>query len=321
MIAAMTLQEHKMKEYKDTSWGNIHRPQSINEYVFKNNNEKQLVESWIAAKRSPSILCYGPPGTGKSTLAKLLFKECGVQDFDLLTVNASHDNGIKFVRDVITESATRLPAGDYRVVLLNEASGMSQPAQEALLDTVEKYEKYCSFVLTGNHKNKIIAPMQSRLIQFNMNSPDKNKCSQRLAEVLMKENIDFDLLTVDAYVDATYPDLRACLNAAQKNSITGTLAPIEPGTNMDWKNNVIKLCKEGKKKEAASSIYKVFDTGSIESVYVWMYSSLHLWGNSSIAQDKALVTIVKGLRDHDDAFNQEMNLASTLTQLSLINDR
>jgi DNA polymerase III delta prime subunit len=39
--------------------------------------------------------------TGKTTLAKVLIHELGVEDYDVLEINASRENGVSIVRDKI----------------------------------------------------------------------------------------------------------------------------------------------------------------------------------------------------------------------------
>ena len=70
-------------------WVEKYRPKTLDGYVFKDQNQKSQIESWIKAGTLPHMLLSGSPGTGKSTLIKLLLNEIGVDPFDILEVNAS----------------------------------------------------------------------------------------------------------------------------------------------------------------------------------------------------------------------------------------
>jgi DNA polymerase III delta prime subunit len=47
------------------------------------------------------LLLSGDPVTGKTTLAKVLINELGIEEFDVLEINASRENGIDSMRERI----------------------------------------------------------------------------------------------------------------------------------------------------------------------------------------------------------------------------
>ena len=64
---------------KNNLWVEKYRPNTVNDYVFVNEQQKQQVQSWIDEGSIPHLLLSGDPGTGKTTLAKVLINELGVQ--------------------------------------------------------------------------------------------------------------------------------------------------------------------------------------------------------------------------------------------------
>ena len=103
-----------------TLWTEKYRPKIASEYVFKDQAQKQQVETWIKDKSIPHLLFSGGPGTGKTTLAKMLFNELEVQDADVLQINASRQNSVDDVRNLITNFSSTMPWGEFKVVLLDE---------------------------------------------------------------------------------------------------------------------------------------------------------------------------------------------------------
>jgi len=57
---------------KNSLWVEKYRPNTVEEYVFVDENQKQIVQRWISDESIPHLLLSGDPGTGKTTLAKVL---------------------------------------------------------------------------------------------------------------------------------------------------------------------------------------------------------------------------------------------------------
>ena len=106
-------------------WVEKYRPNTIDGYVFRDNHQKEQVQSWIQQKSIPHLLFSGAAGIGKTTLAKILFNELDVNDLDVLEINASRTNSVDDVRDKIINFVQMIPFGDFKVVLLDEADYLS----------------------------------------------------------------------------------------------------------------------------------------------------------------------------------------------------
>ena len=193
-------------------WVEKYRPKTVDEYVFKDEAQKHQVKSWVADGGIPHLLFSGSPGTGKTTLAKVLITDLGIQDADVLLINASRDNGVDLIRRKITNFSETMPWGDYKVILLDEADYISAEGQAALRGVMEQYHASVRFILTCNYPNKIIPALQSRCQGFHITSLDTNEFTARIAEILIENQVKFELETLDSFVRATYPDLRKTIN-------------------------------------------------------------------------------------------------------------
>ena len=233
-------------------WVEKYRPKTVDGYVFRDEAQKKQVKNWIKEKTIPHLLFSGNAGIGKTTLAKLLFNELEVNEYDILEINASRTNSVDDVRDRIVNFVQMIPFGDFKVVLLDEADYLSPNAQAALRGVMEEYHTTSRFVLTCNYPNRIIPAIHSRCQGFHIAKIDQTEFTARVAEILITEEVKPDLDILDTYVKATYPDLRKCINMVQMNvQDKSLLKPNEGDTGeSDWKLDMVELFKAGKIQEA-----------------------------------------------------------------------
>ena len=298
-------------------WVEKYRPKTVEGYVFRDEHQKSQIKQWIKDGSIPHLLLSGNAGIGKTTLAKILFNELKVQEYDILEINASRTNSVDDVRDKIVNFVQMIPFGDFKVVLLDEADYLSPNAQAALRGVMEEYHTTARFILTCNYPNKIIPALHSRCQGFHIAKVDQTEFTARMATILMEENIQFDLDTLDTFVKATYPDLRKCINMVQMNSMDGALHTPEKGDSggADYKIEMVELFKKGKIQEARKLVCGQARPEEMDEIYRWLYDNIDIFGDES-RQDKAVLIIKQGLVDHTLVIDPEINLAATLIRLA-----
>ena len=299
-------------------WVEKYRPKTVGDYVFKDDAQRRQVNSWIKDGSIPHLLLSGAAGIGKTTLAKVLCNELHIEDFDVLEINASRENNVDTVRDKITNFVQMIPFGPFKVVLLDEADYLTPNAQAILRGVMETYSNHSRFILTCNYPNRIIPALHSRCQGFHVDKTDQTEFTARVATILIEENVDFDIDTLDTYVKVTYPDLRKCINMVQQNVNEGKLMTPTAGDSGagDYKIDMVELFKKGKIKEARTLLCGRARPEDMEEIYTWMYNNLDLFGSTEEQKDQALLIIKQGLVDHTLIADPEINLAATLVKLA-----
>ena len=285
--------------------------------MFRDEHQRKQIATWIKDKSIPHLLLSGVAGIGKTTLAKILIHEIGIEDYDVLEINASRTNSVEDVRDKITNFVQMIPFGPFKVVLLDEADYLSPNAQAALRGVMEEYSQTARFILTCNYPNRIIPAIHSRCQGFHVERTDQTEYTARVATILVEENIEFDLDTLDLYVKVAYPDLRKCIQLVQQNSTEGKLESPNKGDagGADWKFDMVDLFKAGKINEARKMLCGKLRAEEMEEVYRWLYDNLDIFGEET-KQNSAILIIKQGLVDHTICVDSEVNLAATLVKLA-----
>ena len=299
-------------------WTEKYRPKTINEYVFRDDAHRKQISAWIKEGSIPHLLMSGSPGIGKTTLAKVLLNELGIEDYDVLEVNASRETSIDFIRDKVIPFISMIPFGPFKVVILDEADRLSQQAQDSLKGIIEEYSSHARFILTCNNPNRVQQPIKSRCNTMHFSSIDQTEFTARAATILVTEGIEFDLDVLDTYVKVTYPDLRSCIKLLQTNSSDGTLAnPRDEDTGVsDYKLEMVELFKQRKIKEARQLLCARAPAEDMESIFRWCYDNLDLFGETEEQKDTAILIIKQGLVDNSLCADHEINLSATLIKLA-----
>ena len=82
-------------------WVEKYRPKTVDEYVFRDDNQRKQIQGWIGDGALPHLLFSGAPGTGKTTLAKVLLHSLDVDQFDILEIKMQEDKNILKLNEIL----------------------------------------------------------------------------------------------------------------------------------------------------------------------------------------------------------------------------
>jgi len=173
------------------------------------------------------------------------------------------------------------------------------------------------FILTCNYPNKIIPALHSRCQGFHITSLDTNEFTARIAEILIENNTQFELDTLDSFVRATYPDLRKTINNVQMAVVDGELKQAEQSDqDTGWRIKMVELFKAGQVREARKLIIANCRTDEYEEMYRWLYRNVEFFGDTEDKQDEAVIVIRNSMVKHTQVADPEINLSATLIELN-----
>jgi DNA polymerase III delta prime subunit len=273
------------REKKQYIWAQKYRPDNLSGYIG-NALIKETFSKFIENQDCCNILLYGPPGTGKTSLAKLLVKEM-VCDF--IYINASDERGIDIIRDKIKGFASSSGFKPLKIVILDEADGMTPIAQGSLKPIMEMYSMNTRFILTSNFAEKITGPIQSRCQSFELLPPSRTEVAVHLTEILKKENIVFTPEELAIIINVYYPDIRKVIQVSQQSSLNGILKVSRANLiEYDIKTKIVEMLRVRKSSLEIRQYVIDQNLNRFDEIYTHLYENVDKY-----AEGKQAAVILK----------------------------
>ena len=228
---------------KHTLWIEKYRSQTLEQYIG-NDAVKDRISDCISKNDIPHFIFSGTAGTGKTTLAKLIVNNIKC---DYLYLNASDENGIDMIREKVKGFASSATFNPIKVVILDEADFLTQPAQAALRNIIEEYSINTRFILTCNYIERLIEPLTSRCEIHILKPPSMPDVARHICtNILDVEGVEYDIKNVAQLIKEHYPDIRSVIKNLQAgvkdNKYNYTV------TSTDWLSKVVEVLASRDKK-------------------------------------------------------------------------
>ena len=268
-----------MKQH--TLWIEKYRSQTLEQYIG-NDAIKARIADCIAKNDIPHLIFAGSAGTGKTTLAKLIVKNI---QCDYLYINASDENGIDTIREKVKGFASTASFQPIKIVILDEADFLTQPAQAALRNLIEEYSAYTRFILTCNYVERLIEPLQSRCELHMLKPPTKGAVAKHICtNVLEVEGVTYEIADVAKVINEFYPDIRSIIKVLQSNVKDSKLTITTIDDN--WCKPLVEILKKRDSKAWYQVRQLVADAqvDDFQTAYRYMFEHLSEFSYGNDAQ-------------------------------------
>lgn len=296
-----------------------YRPTKAADYIFQNDSVREAVTNFIEKQEFPHLLMVSGPGQGKSTLGEILISECGIDQNDVMKVNASSKNGIGFIRDELEPWMQKAAFSKFKVVRLEECNKLSNAAQTALLDLIEESSERVRFICTANYSHTLEKAFVSRMEVLDMNGVQFDDILAYVADVVEKEGLEIE--SEDAllsHIDMYSPDIRSILGSIQQcTSTKGVIGPAIGGINKSAEIEAWRALWTSKdfQEEKAFELSAMIDNNNYETFYQVMYENSAVFGDY---EARAIVLLSDYLDKAQRSANQRLHLEAFLWYVFVI---
>ena len=209
------------------------RPDTFEEVKGQDHVVTTLKNQIINNRIGHAFLFCGTRGTGKTSIAKLFAKAVNCEhpvngspcntcaacraiadgsSMNVIEIDAASNNGVDNIRQIREEVQYSPSEGKYKVYIIDEVHMLTQGAFNALLKTLEEPPSYVIFILATTESHKIPITISSRCQKYEFRRISVETISDRLMELLGREEIEAEKKAVDYISKAADGSMRDALS-------------------------------------------------------------------------------------------------------------
>lgn len=295
-------------------WVDKYRPKTIDECVLP-PRIKVALNKYVEVGEIPNLIFSGKSGIGKTTSAIALCKQVGC---DYLMINGSDENGIDTFRNKIKMYAAAVSfTGKRKVIIIDEADYLNANSfQPAMRSAIEEFSNNCTFILTCNHRNRLMPEMVSRFAEVKFNPSKEETQTLKIGAlkvvvgILKNENANISDKVAASVLKKTFPDLRKCINELQHMSRMNVTEHDVSATGSDFE----ELFSTIRNREFNKMRLWVASTPESQDIYRVMYDNLtELFTPESIPQ--AILLLARYQYQAAFVSDLEINTVACLTEV------
>ncbi len=167
-----------------------YRPQTFDEVVGQDHVTRTLTNALAKQQVAHAYLFAGPRGTAKTTAARILARELGCGELDIIEIDAASHRGIDEVRALREQVQFRPTSGEKKIYILDEVHMLTKEAFNALLKILEEPPQFAHFVLCTTEPHKVPVTIISRTQRFDFRPGSVEDLSAVVKRVADSEGVE-----------------------------------------------------------------------------------------------------------------------------------
>jgi DNA polymerase-3 subunit gamma/tau len=192
-----------------------YRPRVFEEVLGQDHIVAVLKNAVKLNRISHAYLFSGPRGTGKTSVARILAREAGCDDIDLMEIDAASSRGIDEIR-ALRDAVRLVPfKSPYKVYVVDEVHMLTREAFNALLKTLEEPPKHVIFILATTEPAKVPETIVSRCQHFVFRKIPENLLRKSILDIAKKEGFKMDEEAaglIALFADGSFRDAQGMLD-------------------------------------------------------------------------------------------------------------
>jgi len=245
-----------------------YRPQRFEDVVGQENTIKILKNAVSKKRVAHAYLFSGPRGTGKTTVARILARETGSYEEDVIEIDAASSRGIDEAR-ALREAVRTVPLrSKYKTYIIDEVHMLTKESFNALLKTLEEPPEHAIFILATTEPAKVPDTIISRTQHFQFNKVAIPDIVKELEKISLEEKLttEDDVLKLIAFfADGSLRDAENILfqiaSLGEKNIKEADVRTLLGAPEEESVEKIIKIAFEKNVEEVLKLLDKVLEEG------------------------------------------------------------
>jgi len=169
-----------------------YRPQKFKDVVGQEHIVSVLEGGLEQGKTAHAYLFVGSRGTGKTSVARILARELGCEDEDIVEMDGASNRGVDDARN-LREGVSTLPfRSPVKVYIIDEVHMLTKEAFNTLLKTLEEPPAHVVFILATTDFHKVLPTIVSRCEVHTFRRPSDEVLSEVVKKIAKKEGYEID---------------------------------------------------------------------------------------------------------------------------------
>lgn len=223
-----------------------YRPQKLEQMIGQDHIVSSIGKLFKSGKVPHVFLFEGSSGCGKTTTARIIARQLGIDENNILEMDVATKGGIEDSRRLIEGlKYAGFGKNPNKFVILDEVHAASKSFWQSLLKTLEDTPEHVYFALCTTESGKVPDTIRTRCHQYTIKSLKTSDLLELITEVAEAEEIELDeeglrLIAKESNGSARMAlvNLSKCRGCESIKEIKATLESV------DGEEEVITLCRK-----------------------------------------------------------------------------